>query len=79
MNLRPELMPAPISEERRREVQRRIEEIFYAVDFGCDDATDLIADFNQYTGRPYTFDFFRKFGGGGEPRGVRYGSIAALS
>ncbi len=60
MELRPELVPAPISDARRAAIRDRIQRIEAALE-GDEPAGELIREFNEFTGREYGEDMFRNY------------------
>ncbi len=60
MELRPELVPAPIPEARRNAVRERIRRIEAALDAG-EPAEALVREFNAFTGRDYREDVFHNY------------------
>ncbi|MFO0876275.1 MAG: hypothetical protein U0840_02790 [Gemmataceae bacterium] len=60
MELRPELVPAPISDARRAAIRDRIRRVEDAIE-AREDVADLIREFNEFTGRQYGEDMFRNY------------------
>lgn len=60
MELRPELVPVPISDARRVAIGDRIRRIEEVIEAG-ENAAHLIREFNGFTGREYGEDMFRNY------------------